>query len=207
MAEVSLATPTTGAEPIAEHGHSSTGISNTKLAMWLFLGSECLLFGGLISTYLLYKNRITEGDIGPRDVFDIEYANYAQYQANGVLAPIDVQNPDAYKQSLLEAYATDGTQYALPSSFSDVVLYYNKDLFDAAGLDYPSADWTWADEKAAGQVTLKDLDLGARLAAEIETREEWRAQPAQATVARGDLVAEVKAMLARIEGRAGGGLR
>ena len=33
-----------------DHG-PSTGISNTKLAMWLFLGSECLLFGGLISTY------------------------------------------------------------------------------------------------------------------------------------------------------------
>jgi multiple sugar transport system substrate-binding protein len=85
------------------------------------------------------------------DVFDIEYANYAQYQANGVLAPIEVANPDAYKQSLLEAYATDGTQYALPSSFSDVVLYYNKDLFDAAGLDYPTSGWTWADEKAAAE--------------------------------------------------------
>ncbi|MGN6503919.1 MAG: ABC transporter substrate-binding protein, partial [Pseudolysinimonas sp.] len=85
------------------------------------------------------------------DVFDIEYSNYAQFQANGVLAPIDVQNPDAYKQSLLEAYATDGTQYALPSSFSDVVLYYNKDLFDAAGVSYPTADWTWADEKAAAE--------------------------------------------------------
>ena len=85
------------------------------------------------------------------DVFDIEYANYAQYQANGVLAPIEVENPGAYKPSLLEAYATDGTQYALPSSFSDVVLYYNKDLFDAAGLGYPSADWTWADEKAAAE--------------------------------------------------------
>jgi multiple sugar transport system substrate-binding protein len=85
------------------------------------------------------------------DVFDIEYANYASYQANGVLAPITVANPDAYKQSLLEAYATDGTQYALPSSFSDVVLYYNKDLFDAAGLDYPTNDWTWADEKKAAE--------------------------------------------------------
>ncbi|CAN5284939.1 sugar ABC transporter substrate-binding protein [soil metagenome] len=85
------------------------------------------------------------------DVFDIEYSNYTQYQANGVLAPIEVANPDAYKQSLLEAYATDGTQYALPSSFSDVVLYYNKDLFDAAGLDYPTSDWTWADEKKAAE--------------------------------------------------------
>ena len=56
------------------------------------------------------------------------------------------------------------------------------------------------DEKAQGVVTLKDLALGARLAAEIETREEWIAQPAQVTVARADLVAEVRAMLARAGG-------
>jgi multiple sugar transport system substrate-binding protein len=85
------------------------------------------------------------------DVFDIEYANYAQYQANGVLAELPVENPDAYRQSLLEAYQTDGTQYALPSSFSTVVLYYNSDLFDAAGLDYPTSDWTWSDEQAAAE--------------------------------------------------------
>jgi heme/copper-type cytochrome/quinol oxidase subunit 3 len=36
---------------------TSTGISNPKLAMWVYLASDCLLFGGLISTYLLYKNR------------------------------------------------------------------------------------------------------------------------------------------------------
>jgi multiple sugar transport system substrate-binding protein len=85
------------------------------------------------------------------DVFDIEYANYAQYQANGVLAEISVENAGAYKPSLLEAYATGGVQYALPSSFSDVVLYYNAELFDAAGLDYPTNDWTWDDERAAAE--------------------------------------------------------
>ncbi|MEM7177248.1 MAG: histidine--tRNA ligase [Pseudomonadota bacterium] len=53
------------------------------------------------------------------------------------------------------------------------------------------------DEFAAGQVTLKDLALGARLAAEIETREEWTQQPAQVTVERSDLVAEIRTMLAR----------
>lgn len=36
---------------------TSTGVSNPKLGMWLFLGSDCLLFGALISTYLLYHNR------------------------------------------------------------------------------------------------------------------------------------------------------
>lgn len=85
------------------------------------------------------------------DVFDIEYANYAAYQANGVLAELSVADPDSYRASLLEAYQTDGAQYALPSSFSDVVLYYNADLFDAAGVEYPTNDWTWADEKAAAE--------------------------------------------------------
>ena len=44
---------------------------------------------------------------------------------------------------------------------------------------------------------LKDLALGARLAAEIATHEAWRAQPAQVEVPRDRLVAEVRAMLAR----------
>lgn len=85
------------------------------------------------------------------DVFDIEYANYRAYQESGVLAPLDVANPGAYRPSLLEAYSTDGTSYALPSSFSTVVMFYNAELFDQAGLDYPTSDWTWADEQAAAE--------------------------------------------------------
>jgi cytochrome c oxidase subunit 3/cytochrome o ubiquinol oxidase subunit 3 len=49
---------------------TSTGLSNNKLAMWLFLGSECLLFGGLISTYMLYRGRHGSGP-GPNQIFDI----------------------------------------------------------------------------------------------------------------------------------------
>ncbi len=53
------------------------------------------------------------------------------------------------------------------------------------------------DERARGVVQLKDLALGARLAAEIETHADWRAQPAQLEVARADLVAQVRTMLGR----------
>ncbi|HLS19777.1 MAG TPA: HisS family protein, partial [Paracoccaceae bacterium] len=60
-----------------------------------------------------------------------------------------------------------------------------------------------ANEFAAGEVTLKDLALGARLAAEIETHEEWAAQPAQITVKRQNLVEEVRKMLARAPDQAG----
>ena len=79
MADAAVAAPTAGVHGPSEHGQPSTGISNNKLAMWVFLGSECLLFGGLISTYLLYKNRIAEGDIGPRDVFDIEFTSVSSF--------------------------------------------------------------------------------------------------------------------------------
>jgi histidyl-tRNA synthetase len=56
------------------------------------------------------------------------------------------------------------------------------------------------DERAQGIVTLKDLALGTRLAAEIETNEEWKTQPAQITIPRADLVPEVRKMLARAPG-------
>ena len=68
------------------------------------------------------------------DVCDIDSATYAAYQQSGGLAPLEGVDTSAYQSSLADAYATDGTQYALPSSFSNVVLFYNTDLFDAAGL-------------------------------------------------------------------------
>ena len=57
-----------------------------------------------------------------------------------------------------------------------------------------------SDEKDRGVVQIKDLALGARLAAEIETSEEWKAQPAQMEIKRTDLVAEVRAMIERAAG-------
>ena len=58
--------------------HTSTGLSNNKLAMWLFLGSECLLFGGLISTYLLYRGRHT-GESGPDQLWDIPFTSASSF--------------------------------------------------------------------------------------------------------------------------------
>jgi multiple sugar transport system substrate-binding protein len=86
------------------------------------------------------------------DVFDINGPSaYGPYQANGVLAELKGVPAAKYNTALLNSYATSGKQYALPTSFSDVVLYYNKDLFDQAGVDYPTSSWTWADETAAAE--------------------------------------------------------
>ena len=67
-----------GQDHIGLAHHTTTGLSNTKLAMWLFLGSECLLFGGLISTYMLYRNR--QGDaIGPDQLWDIPFTSATSF--------------------------------------------------------------------------------------------------------------------------------
>ena len=61
-----------------EHPETTTGLPHTKLAMWLFLASECLLFGALISTYVLYRGRSTVGPF-PHDVFDIPYTSVSSF--------------------------------------------------------------------------------------------------------------------------------
>lgn len=69
-----------GHDDHADHGahHTSTGLSNNKMAMWLFLGSECLLFGGLISTYMLYRGR-HPADLGPDQIFDIPFTSVSSF--------------------------------------------------------------------------------------------------------------------------------
>ena len=63
-----------------DHGAhvTSTGLPNNKLAMWLFLGSECLLFGGLIATYMLYRGRHSE-NLGPDQVWDIPFTSASSF--------------------------------------------------------------------------------------------------------------------------------
>ena len=62
--------------------HTSTGVDNKKLFMWLFLGSDCLFFGSLIATYLMYKGRDEAvGNPGPtaEELFDIPYTSVSSF--------------------------------------------------------------------------------------------------------------------------------
>jgi histidyl-tRNA synthetase len=79
-----------------------------------------------------------------------------------------------------------------PKNFGNQLKYADK-------RESPVAVIEGGDEHERGVVQIKDLALGARLALEIETSEEWKAQPAQKEIARGDLVAEVRAMIERAE--------
>ena len=57
---------------------TGTGLSNNKLLMWVFLGSECLLSGGLSSTYLIYRSRFAAGP-APGDIFDIPFTSVSSF--------------------------------------------------------------------------------------------------------------------------------
>src|SRR5262245_47662105 len=66
-------------EPVVlEHPHPSVGIDNRKLLMWAFLASDCMFFGTLIATYMVYKNRSIDGPL-PRGTFDVPYTSVSAF--------------------------------------------------------------------------------------------------------------------------------
>lgn len=90
------------------------------------------------------------------DTFELNYENFVTYAAAGTL--LDLNKTSAkdktFKKSVYYGKAYDvfnlkGKQYGVPVSFSTVVLFYNKDLFKAAGVDLPDSTWDWSDEAAA----------------------------------------------------------
>ena len=88
------------------------------------------------------------------DVFWMNGPNFPLYASNGQLAPLDTDtdtavDPADYPQGLIDLYSSDGTLYGAPKDFDTIAVWYNKDLFDAAGVAYPADGWTWEDFTAA----------------------------------------------------------
>ncbi len=100
-----------------------------------------------------YKNKLVvqiAGGVGP-DVFmvgDWDYAELAQAGLTENLSPYlrrDNVDLKMYIPTLLENHRhVNGAIYSLPKDFSTLGVYYNKDLFAAAGLEDPKPGWTWA---------------------------------------------------------------
>lgn len=106
--------------------------------------------------FSVLQTQVAGGDAP--DAFELNFENFVAFAQNGTLADLGPFMADdaeldtsAYYQPALNAFAIDGTQYGLPESYSTVVLFYNKELFDRAGIDYPTDDWTWDDERAAAE--------------------------------------------------------
>jgi heme/copper-type cytochrome/quinol oxidase subunit 3 len=65
-----------------DHGHpehETTGVENRKLGMWVFLSSEFLFFGALISNYLIYSNRGGFEGVYPADIYDIPFTSVSSF--------------------------------------------------------------------------------------------------------------------------------
>jgi multiple sugar transport system substrate-binding protein len=109
----------------------------------------------------LLKTSAAGGDLP--DVFNMSQDNFFFYATNDAF--LDLQpywdeygvDTTVWGKGLVDPYrwGDAGDLYAAPVNWDTVALYYNKDMFDAANLPYPTADWTW-DDFAADAAALTD---------------------------------------------------
>ena len=97
-----------------------------------------------------------QGGTAP-DAFWMLGDRFQVYAANDQLLELDdaIQKAGvdykAYPQPLVDLFTYNGKHYGLPKDFDTIGLWYNKEIFDNAGVAYPTADWTWQDVKAAAE--------------------------------------------------------
>ena len=94
------------------------------------------------------------------DVFWINVLHLDSYVEGGILADLtsaveESDINDSYSETLVNNYVRDGKNYAVPKDFDTNALWYNKDLFDQAGVAYPTDDMSY-DDLVAMATELKD---------------------------------------------------
>ncbi len=101
----------------------------------------------------------------PSDIVLINYRRYAPFAAMGVLEPLspylrasDVIAEEDFFPEAIAPFRWRGQLECIPQNISSLVVYYNKDLFDQADLEYPSDDWTWAEFLSTAQALTEDVD-------------------------------------------------
>jgi multiple sugar transport system substrate-binding protein len=91
------------------------------------------------------------------DVFWMTMAYFKLYANGGVLLPLDDRikqdgiDMSNYVPAMAQAYQYDGKTYGMPKDVNAFGLFYNKDLFKAAGVAFPDATWTWDNVVTAAQ--------------------------------------------------------
>jgi len=100
------------------------------------------------------------------DVFHMNGVNILKYADGGVLLPlndyianssVDLNN---YPKAMNDMYNYKGTQFGIAMDYDTIGLWYNKTLFDQAGIAYPTSDWTWDDlAEAAAAITALGNDI------------------------------------------------
>jgi multiple sugar transport system substrate-binding protein len=97
----------------------------------------------------------------PPDVFYLDSFRAPDLVQAGAVAAVGDQltDVDDFYPSLREAFTVDGVFYCPPKDFGTLALQYNEELFDAAGVEHPNAEWTWEDLRSAAE-QLTDQDAG-----------------------------------------------
>ncbi len=98
------------------------------------------------------------------DVFWMHSNESERYMSNNMLldltdkiAESDKIDPENYPEDIWGLYTYDDKNFAVPKDIDTIALWYNKSMFDEAGLEYPTADWTWDDvTEAAKKLTKED---------------------------------------------------
>ena len=70
----------------------------------------------------------------------------------------ELLDPENYAVDIYDAFTYEGKYYSTVNGADTFLLYYNKDLFDEAGVPYPTEDWTWDDFLEACEKLTKDTD-------------------------------------------------
>jgi len=101
------------------------------------------------------------------DVFDLNYENFVTYAKAGALLNLNAQakadktfKKGVYFGKAYDVFSQGGKQFGLPASYSTTVLFYNKDLFKAAGVPVPNGTWDWSDEESAAEALKAKLPAG-----------------------------------------------
>ncbi len=119
-------------------------------------------------SYWTKLNTLIAGNTPP-DVFAMDAPLFLDWQSRGALLnlqPYIDANPgflDGFYPQTLTAYKTREGYFGLPRDFQSIVLFYNKDMFDAAKQPYPTADWTYADLLTAAKALTIDSNSDGKI--------------------------------------------
>lgn len=114
-----------------------------------------------------YRTRLaTEFAAGsPADVTLMNYRRYASFAAAGLLEPLgpyleasSLIDRDDFYAVAVEGFVWQGELMCIPQNISSLVVYYNQDLFDEAGVPYPADDWTWDEFLETARALTRDAN-------------------------------------------------
>ncbi|HXF64991.1 MAG TPA: ABC transporter substrate-binding protein [Caldilineaceae bacterium] len=166
-------------EPAAEEaaaGEAAPGVINLQLMGWASSEAENTRLQEVVDQFNetrediqatlnlvpQYDERLQTSLAGgsPPDVFYIDSVRLPDLVSAGALEPYEPHalDPDDFYPSLRDAFTLEGTFWCPPKDFSTLALVYNPALFEQAGVEPPTAEWTWEDLQAAATAISENVD-------------------------------------------------